>query len=154
MKSNLYKNILIATDGSNYSAKTVEHGIEIAKMLGSRVFTIYVVDTGAFASIPMDMAWENIYEMLRSEGEKATNFVKEKGREEDIDVECIIIDGHPAEEIVNFSENNSIDLIIMGTLGKSGLDRFLLGSIAEKVLRNAKVPVIIIRSEKQGKSTP
>jgi len=101
----------------------------------------------------MDMAWENIYEMLRSEGKKATDFVKEKGQKEDVEVECIIIDGHPAEEIVNFSENNSIDLIIMGTLGKSGLDRFLLGSIAEKVLRNAKVPVMIIRSEKQDKST-
>jgi nucleotide-binding universal stress UspA family protein len=148
LESKIYKNILIATDGSDYSAKAVKHGVEIARMSGSKVFGLFVVDTGAFASIPMDMAWGNIYEMLKSEGEKATGFVEEQGQKENVEVECIIVDGHPAEEIVEFSRKNSIDLIIMGTLGKGGLDRFLLGSIAEKVLRNAKVPVMIVRSEK------
>jgi nucleotide-binding universal stress UspA family protein len=58
------------------------------------------------------------------------------------------VEGHPAEEILKLSENIPADLIVMGTLGKRGLDRFLLGSVAEKVSRTSKVPVMIVRGEK------
>ncbi|HID26562.1 MAG TPA: universal stress protein [Methanosarcinales archaeon] len=61
-------------------------------------------------------------------------------------VERVILDGNPAEEIVNFANNNSIDLIVMGTMGKSGLDRFLLGSVAEKVTRTSLIPVMVVKS--------
>jgi nucleotide-binding universal stress UspA family protein len=148
LNNKIFKKILIATDGSSYSARAIEYSIEIARMSGSKIFALYVVDTGAFANIPMDMAFGNIYEMLKDEGNKAIRYVEEKGIEEGIEVECFIRDGHPAQEIVKFSEEILADLIIMGTLGKSGFDRFLLGSVAEKVLRNAKIPVMIIRTEK------
>ena len=153
LKSKLINKILLATDGSEYSARAVEYGIEIARISGSKIFAIYVVDTGAFASIPMDMAWENMYEMLKAEGDKAIGFIRQKGEEEDIEIEGYILDGHPAQEIVNFSQTVSADLIVMGTLGKSGLDRFLLGSVAERVLRNAKIPVMIIRTDKSKSSS-
>ena len=50
----------------------------------------------------------------------------------------------------DFAENNNADLIVMGTLGKTGLDRFLMGSVAEKVVRGSKVPVLVVRSEEQS----
>ena len=148
MSSKIYKKILIATDGSEYTKNAVDYGIDLAKNTDAKLLTIYVVDTAAFASIPMDAAWESMYELLRQEGEQAMKYVAEKAGEEGVEVEANIIEGHPADEIIKYSEKNSISLIVLGTLGKSGLDRFLLGSVAEKVVRNSKIPVLVVRGKK------
>lgn len=148
MASKLYKKILVATDGSEYTKKAVDYGIDLAKNTGAKLVAVYVIDTAAFASIPMDAAWESMYELLKQEGEIATKYVAEKAEPEGIQIEQNLIEGHPADEIIKFSEKNSISLIVMGTLGKSGLDRFLLGSVAEKVVRNSKIPVLVVRGNK------
>jgi nucleotide-binding universal stress UspA family protein len=148
MASKLIKKILIATDGSEYTKSAVDYGIDLAKNTESKLYTIYVIDTAAFASIPMDAAWESMYELLKQEGDEATKYVAERAENEDLSIERQTIEGHPAEEIIKFAEKNSINLIVMGTLGKSGLDRFLLGSVAEKVVRNSKIPVLVVRGKK------
>jgi nucleotide-binding universal stress UspA family protein len=148
MASKFYEKILIATDGSEYTKNAVDYGIDIAKSTGAKLFAIYVVDTAAFASIPMDAAWESMYELLKQEGDLAVKYVAERAEAEGLKVEGNLIEGHPADEIIRYSEKNSISLIVMGTLGKSGLDRFLLGSVAEKVVRNSKIPVLVVRGKK------
>ncbi len=148
MASKLYKKILIATDGSEYTKNSIDHGLELAKNTEARVYVIYVIDTAAFASIPMDAAWESMYALLKQEGDEATRYVAEKAEAEGVQVERNTVEGHPAEEIIKYAEKNSINLIVMGTLGKSGLDRFLLGSVAEKVVRTSKIPVLVVRGKK------
>jgi len=148
MASKFYEKILIATDGSEYTKNAVDYGIDIAKSTGAKLFAIYVVDTAAFASIPMDAAWESMYELLKQEGDLAVKYVAERAEAEGLKVEGNLIEGHPADEIIKYSEKNSISLIVMGTLGKSGLDRFLLGSVAEKVVRNSKIPILVVRGKK------
>ena len=148
MASKFYEKILIATDGSEYTKNAVDYGIDIAKSTGAKLFAIYIVDTAAFASIPMDAAWESMYELLKQEGDLAIKYVAERAEAEGLKVEGNLIEGHPADEIIRYSEQNSISLIVMGTLGKSGLDRFLLGSVAEKVVRNSKIPVLVVRGKK------
>ncbi len=148
MASKFYEKILIATDGSEYTKNAVDYGIDLAKSTGAKLSAIYVVDTAAFASIPMDAAWESMYELLKQEGDLAIKYVTERAQVEGLEVEGNLIEGHPADEIIRYSEKNSISLIVMGTLGKSGLDRFLLGSVAEKVVRNSKIPVLVVRGKK------
>ncbi len=148
MSSKLYKKILIATDGSEYTKNSVDYGIDLAKNTEAELHAIYVVDTAAFASIPMDAAWESMYELLRQEGDEATRYVAEKAEALGVTVERNTVEGHPADEIIKYAEKNSISLIVMGTLGKSGLDRFLLGSVAEKVVRTSKIPVLVVRGKK------
>ncbi|MCZ7371159.1 MAG: universal stress protein, partial [Candidatus Methanoperedens sp.] len=63
MASKMCKKILIATDGSEYTKKAVDYGIDLAKNTEARLYAIYVIDTAAFASIPMDAAWESMYEL-------------------------------------------------------------------------------------------
>lgn len=147
MSSKLYKKILIATDGSEHTKNAVDYGIDLAKNSGAKLYAIYVVDTAAFASIPMDAAWESMYELLRQEGDEATKFVAEKAELENIEIERMTVEGHPADEIIKFADKNGISIIVMGTLGKSGLDRFLLGSVAEKIVRNSKIPVLVVRGK-------
>ncbi len=148
MTSKLYKKILIATDGSEYTKNSIDYGIDLAKNVDAKLHVIYVIDTAAFASIPMDAAWESMYSLLKQEGDEATKYVSDKAEAEGIEVEAVTVEGHPAEEIIKYAEKNSINLIVMGTLGKSGLDRFLLGSVAEKVVRTSKIPVLVVRGKK------
>ncbi|MDK2892745.1 universal stress protein [Methanohalophilus sp.] len=145
MSSEIYKKILIATDGSEQNRRAINYGIELARLSEAKVYVIYVVDTASFESIPMDGGWEMMYELLEKEGREITDTVSDMIKENNIDVESRVLEGHPSHEIIEFAENNDIDLIVMGTHGKSGFDRFLLGSVAEKVTRNSKVPVMVVR---------
>jgi len=145
MESEFYRKILIATDGSEPNKKSISYGIELARLSGAKVYAVYVVDTAAFASIPMDTGWEMMYELLQEEGKNATRAVEDAAKTSGVESESVVIEGHPSHEIIDFAQNNDIDVIVLGTLGKSGLDRFLLGSVAEKVTRNSKVPVMVVR---------
>ena len=144
----LFKKILIATDGSKRTQNAVEMGLKIAKEQGSKVYAVYVVDTVTFTSIPMDVTWENMYQLLKDEGEDAVKAVK-AAAPAGADVETRVLEGNPAVEITKYAADNGVDLIVMGTLGKSGIDRILLGSTAEKVIRIAGCPVLVIKSEKK-----
>jgi len=144
MPSKLYKKILIATDGSEYTKKAIDYGIDIAINTGAKLQAIYVVDTGAYKSIPLSAPLEYAFSFLRKEGDIAIKYAADRAEAAGLEVEGIIAEGHPADEIIKYAEKNSIDLIVMGTLGKSGLDRFLLGSVADKVIRNSRIPVIAI----------
>ncbi len=148
MASKLFTKILIATDGSEYTKNAVDYGIDLAKNTGAKIHAVYVVDTAAFASIPMDAAWESMYGLLRQEGDEATKYVADKAEALGLEVDRNTIEGHPADEIIKYAEKNSMSVIVMGTLGKSGLDRFLLGSVAEKVVRISKIPVLVVRGKK------
>jgi nucleotide-binding universal stress UspA family protein len=142
----LFKKILIATDGSKRTESAAKKGLEIARECKSKVYAVYVVDTVTFTSVPMDMTWENMYQLLKEEGEAAVNYVKEAGS--GVDVETIVLEGNPALELTKFAKENDVDLIVVGTLGKSGIDRLLLGSVAEKIVRIAHCPVLVIKSER------
>ena len=150
MMSEVYRNIVIATDGSENTLRAISYGIELAKLSGATVHALYVIDMTSFSSIPMDAGWEEMYNILREEGEKAISVVKERGKVSGVEVREMILEGHPNNEIIDFAEKNNVDLIVVGTLGKTGLDRFLMGSVADKVVRGSKVPVLVVRSEKQS----
>ncbi len=148
MPSKLFKQILIATDGSEYTKTAIDYGIDLAINTGAKLYAIYVIDTGAYGSIPESQPMEYAFSLLRQESDAAIKYVKDQAEADGLDVEGTIAEGHPADEIIKYAENNSIDLIVMGTLGKTGLDRFLLGSVADKVVRNSKIPVIVVPVKK------
>ena len=147
MTSEFYRNIVVATDGSENILRAISYGIKLAKLSGATVYALHVVDTYS-----LSQSWtagrETMYEVLKKDGQKATLKVKECGEASGVEVKEVLLEGHPSNEIIDFAENNDIDLIVMGTLGKAGLDRFLMGSVAENVIRHAKVPVLVVRSEK------
>lgn len=146
MPSNLYKNIVIATDGSENSKKAIFCGIEIAKLSGSTVYAIHVIDTPSMVSEIWTAGKELIHEMMIRDGKKTLSETKKIVEDSGVEVKDVLLSGHPAEEIIKFAEDNNIDLIVMGTLGATGLEKFLMGSVAEKVVRFSKIPVMVVRS--------
>lgn len=146
MKEGTYKRIMVATDGSKPARKAIETGIDIAKLSGAKIYAVYVVVPTTHSA--RDFGWEKAaMEHFRNEGKRATGFVEETAKAAGIEVESVLLEGHPADEIVKFAEQNDIEMIVMGTLGKTGLDRFLLGSVAENVVRHSKIPVLVVRGE-------
>jgi nucleotide-binding universal stress UspA family protein len=147
MSNSLYRNIVIATDGSENSQRAISCGIGIAKLSGAIVHALYVVDTPSIISETWTAGKEMVHELIIREGKKVLSKVKKIIEDSGVEVKEVLLEGYPSEEIINFAENNNMDLILMGTLGKTGLERFLVGSVAENVIRNSKVPVMVIRNE-------
>ena len=145
----LYRKILIPTDNSQVSIEAARHGLEIAKLMNSKVYVIYVVDIMPFVGLPTEGFWETIREVLEEEGKEAFKKIEEISKEVGVDITTEILEGSPAEEIVKYAEKKGIDLIVMGTSGKSGIDRILLGSVAEKVSRRAQCPVLLVKMRKK-----
>jgi nucleotide-binding universal stress UspA family protein len=148
MSNDLYRNIVIATDGSENSQRAISCGIEIAKLSGATVHALYVVDTPSIISETWTAGKEVVHELIISEGKKILSRVKKITEDSGVEVKEVLLEGHPSEEIINFAENNNMDLIVMGTLGKTGIEKFLMGSVAENVVRNSKIPVMVVRNEK------
>ncbi|HII92732.1 MAG TPA: universal stress protein [Methanosarcina sp.] len=137
---------MIATDGSKQVEKAVKSAVELARLTGARLYAVYVIASTGYT--PRNFGWEeSLREILEAEAKRAVTFVEEAGKNSGIEVESVILDGHPADRVMEFAEQEGIDLIVMGTLGRTGLDRFLLGSIAEKVVRHSKTPVMVVKGE-------
>jgi len=141
----MYDRILVPTDGSTASEGAVDHAIELAKQYDSTVHALYVIDTGAYSSL--EMGSEIVAEALEEEGEKAVGAVADAGAAAGVDVETDVEHGIAHREILNYANEHAVDLIVMGTHGRTGVGRFLLGSVAEKVVRSAEMPVMTVRSQ-------
>lgn len=143
---NRFKKILIATDGSENAEKAVFYGIEIARATGAEVYALHVVSTEHAGTARTVMGWTEAFEeYLADKGKVATGHVENLGKEAGVKVESVYLRGSPAEKILEYAEGSNIDLIVMGTQGITGVKRFLIGSVAENVLRHSEVPVMIVR---------
>ena len=141
----MYDRILVPTDGSPGVERAIEHAIDLASAHGAALQAVYVVNTASFATLPMETSWEGMGDMLREDGASALQRVEEVADEAGVAAETHLLEGSPSREIVRFAEKASVDLIVMGTHGRGGIDRLLLGSVAERVVRSSEVPVLTVR---------
>ncbi|MFC7007906.1 universal stress protein [Halalkalicoccus salilacus] len=141
----MYERILVPTDGSAGVERAIEQAAELAAVHGAEVHSIYVLNTANFASLPMETSWEGVSDMLREDGEEALERVRGIVEGYDVPVRTHLIEGSPSREIVDFATEEDCDLIVMGTHGRGGIDRLLLGSVAERVVRGSSVPVLTVR---------
>lgn len=140
----MYDRILVPTDGSEGNEKTIAEAVDLALLTGASIHGLYVIDTRDYSTLP-ESKWITLEEGLRAEGERALGPVRKEASRADIEVYTSIERGIPHEKIVEYADDHDVDVIIMGTHGRTGLDRFFLGSVTEKVLRSADVPVLVLR---------
>jgi nucleotide-binding universal stress UspA family protein len=145
----MYDRILVPTDGSPGSRGVVEHAADLAETHGATLHALYVVNTASYASFSMESTWEGIGDMLREEGTEALETVESIVGDR-APVETTVMEGSPSRKIVRHAEGEGCDLIAMGTHGRGGIDRLLLGSVAERVVRSAEVPVLTVRVESEA----
>ncbi len=149
MKSSIFRKIMVATDGSEAVKGAVDTAIKIAKLSEAKLYAVHVLSMGFYSmTLPTDAQWEKAFQQrIMTEGKEATEYVENAGRAANVEVESIVLRGSPAEEIIGFAERNDIDLIVMGTLGRTGITRFMLGSVAEKVVRYSNKSVLVVGGE-------
>lgn len=141
---NQFKKILMPTDGSEYTKAAIAHGLELARLTNAEVTALYVVDQTSFVNFPMDSTVVSVYSLLEKEGKDAVDYVRLEGEKLGVKVNVAVAEGSPAKKIVDEAKN--YDMVVMGTLGRSGFSKLLLGSVAERVVRFAPCPVLVVRA--------
>lgn len=139
----MYDEILVPTDGSPAAEAAIDNAVDLASTYGARIHALYVVDASAFSTV--EAGSEMVVEALEEEGEAAVESVRGAAEAAGVEVEGSVTTGTPYRTIIDYIEDNDIDLVVMGTHGRRGLDRLLLGSVTERVVRSADVPVMTVR---------
>ncbi|MFP4625821.1 MAG: universal stress protein [Natronomonas sp.] len=146
----MFETILIPTDGSEPAQHAAVKGIELAAEQGATVHAMYAVEPIPLGGIsagpePASAEFGSVIEEQKAEGEKALKAVRQEANEHGVDVVEAIEYGDPDEEILEYAEKEDVDAIVMGTHGRSGAGRLVIGSVAEKVVRKSPIPVLTIR---------
>lgn len=139
-----YNRILAPTDGSSGSDAAMREAVEIAERNDGKLFVIHVTDTSETILFPPESNREQLINSYEERAAELADQAADIAREADVEVTVDVVEGAPHETIVTYADENEIDLIAMGTHGRRGLERTLLGSTTEKTVRTANVPVIVV----------
>ena len=147
----MVKRILLATDGSEAAQRAGKYAISEANLSGADLIVLNVIDMDYLESLPQSDLREKLDEELREEGKNAVEKFEQNLKDEECAGNCknvnlitLIKKGKPEDIILETADKENVDQIIIGKSGKHGLERFLLGSTTERVVRKAKVPVNVI----------
>lgn len=148
--TNIFKKILVPYDESDYSDKALEYTLDLKKIYKSKIFVLHIISSGMRydligndgnrTSLQLDnkMSVEEI-EVFQSLKKQLKKF---KAR---LDIKVVIATKSISAEIIDFAEKNNIDLIVMGSKGRTGFKKLLLGSVASDVIAYANCPIIVIK---------
>ncbi|MGH6691341.1 MAG: universal stress protein [Gammaproteobacteria bacterium] len=147
MATNVFRRVVAPTDFSESSKQAWDLTQRLAKALGSEVMLVHVfVEAPVYGDPPaVTTAWEVVVEAQKWVADELERWA-DQARKTGIDVRTIVLTGSPASEIVRHANEAHADVVIMGTHGRTGLSRVLLGSVAERVIRTAPCPVLTVRT--------
>jgi nucleotide-binding universal stress UspA family protein len=137
----MFETVVVATDGSESVRRAVEVGLDLAARFGAGVHALYVVDEGEVASAPEPVRGEVRNAFDRAAREALADVERAAGHP----VTTAVREGRPAAEIVAYAVEHGADAVAVGTRGRHGENRFLIGSVAERVVRTCPVPVLTVR---------
>ena len=138
-----HTDILVPTDGSEGSEAAIDPAVDVASTYDARLHALSVIDTMAMG---VDVRSGAILEALEESAQSAVQTIEEQATQASVSaVETAIEHGNPYRGIRSYVEEHDIDLVVMGTQGRSGIERYLLGSVAEKTVRTSPVPVMTVR---------
>jgi len=141
----MYKKMLVLLDGSKMAEVVFTYARELSGRLGLDLDLLHVCTSEETQQLPMRQAYiEHMAEMLRVQSEEIRNKAETKPRKKVIRARGTVVVGYPAEEILKYTDVNNIDIIMLATHGRSGITRWGLGSVADKVIHEANTPIWLI----------
>ena len=151
----MYNKILVPVDGSPTSARGYEEAVALARALGSGLVVLHVIDPFPVAveMVPAT-TWQEISDGLRQRGETLLAAAKETATAHGLSAEARLVESRGervADTIVQEAQDAGCDLVVMGTHGRRGFNRVMVGSDAELVLRHCPVPVLLVRHPEAGR---
>ncbi|WP_367269916.1 universal stress protein [uncultured Methanobrevibacter sp.] len=139
----MYKKILVPTDGSEFAKKAQKQALFLAKVSGAEIIAVSVTENNFVQGLPLN---DEVFQLNQILNERSEENLKEfdKLNEDSIKISHVIREGSPARVILEVAKDENVDLIVMGSSGKSGFDRFIMGSVADKVVNSAKCAVLVV----------
>ena len=139
----MYKKILVPTDGSEFAKKAQKQALFLANVCGAEIIAISVTENNLVSGLPLD---DEVYQLNQILKERSEENLEEfdKLNKNDLKITHVIKEGLPAKVILEVAKEKDVDLIVMGSSGKSGFDRFIMGSVADKVVNSAKCAVLVV----------
>jgi len=131
----VFETIMVPTDGSKCSLKAEDIAISIAKNFKAKLVVVHIIDEKLIYP----------FEVLEEEGNTILDEAARKGKDEGVDVEQVLIVGSPAHDMEKIVEKTGADLVVIGTHGKTGIRKILMGSVAESTIKTVKVPVLLVK---------
>jgi nucleotide-binding universal stress UspA family protein len=125
--------------------RAAEYAISIAKALSAQILVVFVIDEIVLEQIAKSTERERVEKELKEDGQRYVNYAVGLAEKEGVKASSLIANGRPFEQIVHMAKGLNTDLIVMGTYGRRGADRILLGSVAERVIEFAPCPVLVIK---------
>ena len=141
----MYETILVPTDGSTQSDVALDHAVSLARHHDAAVHILYVADTNRDS---LTTQGSEIVDALELEGDRITSEAVERV-DPGVNAVDTVAAGDPVETILDYAASVGADLVVMGTHGRRGLDRYLLGSTTERVVRLSSVPVLTVREAEE-----
>jgi nucleotide-binding universal stress UspA family protein len=144
----MFKHILVALDGSEGSRKALDIAVQLAKDQGARCTMCTVVDIVSAASSMTFATGDIVNEWIATLNQDARQIESEaiaKYADSGVTIDTHVLEGYPSSALLDVAKKTSADLIVMGSHGRTGLKRMWLGSVAESVVREATIPVLIAR---------
>lgn len=148
----MYERILTPVDGSQPSDTAADHAIALARDADATLSVVSVVDVEALSAARLDT--EALLDGYEAEAERHVAAVAERARGSGVDVETAVVRGTPYRSILDRVDAVDADLVVMGSHGRRGLERYLLGSTTERVLRLCPIPVLVLRGESRDYQDP
>ena len=139
----MYKKILVPTDGSEFAKKAQLHALFFAKVSGAEIIALSVSEKHFISGISSTEEVEQLNQILTDCCKKDLKEFENMNKD-GIKISSLIKEGSPAKAILDVASEEDIDLIVIGSSGKSGFDRFILGSVSDKVVNAAKCPVLVV----------
>jgi len=143
----MFDDILVPTDGSENAMAALDHALVLAAAFDATIHGVYVVNITYAADFEGGLDSESVYQAMKTEGEAALADIEARCEAAGVNVVTDILEGRPASRIARYASENDVDLIAMGTHGRSGVSRLLLGSVTESVLRRTDRHVLTIPRE-------
>jgi len=143
----MFKKMLVPLDGSELAEVVFPYAKELAGRLDIEVILLYVGTQALRKFVPMHRAYiERAAEIIRHQAQEVQKKTGIKPGSKPIKSRGEIGEGYPAEEILHYADENKVDLLLLATHGHSGLKRWVLGNVADKILRVSKIPVLLVRA--------
>lgn len=145
------KKILLPTDLSASSISAFKYAKSLAEKYNATIYVLHILENIPILAIhALDLTLERLEENLLENAKKQLEKIVKENLKTKNKVQTFIRKGIVADEIIKFADEKKVDLIVMGTHGRTGIEYTLLGSIAEKIVRKAKCPVLTVKPEKQS----
>ena len=142
----MFERIIVPVDGSEVAKRAAKKALDLAQLSDIRVVAMHVINVPDLPSLdayPGALRYQEMQDFIHKEGQSYLDEIEELGNQMGVKVSKKLVEGHPAEEIIKVARED--DLIVMGSKGRTGLDRLLMGSVAENVARHSSCPVMIVR---------